>query len=137
MKKCLIYNISLDIVNIDELVIYISELGKIEFLLNDIFKCYTGSCEIYADIGFYNFKEPDCLVKSIKPVMHIMVYGTKIDYIKKKINKCLRCDFYPNSYEEYHLEDNPFDSGNDELLYNACYRSKRFKVDNEIVALVA
>lgn len=137
MKKCLIYNISLDIVNIDELVIYISELGKIEFLLNDIFKRYTGSCEIYADIGFYNFKEPDYLVKNIKPVLHIMVYGTKINFIKRRINRCLKYDFYPNSYEEYHLESTPFDSGNDELLYNASYRSKRFKVDKEKLALVA
>lgn len=137
MNKCLIYNISLNVDRIAELINYVSEFEILNFILRDILKSYTGNCEVHSDVGFYNFMEPEYLVKSIKPVIHIMVYGTKTKYIEKKLDKYLKKNFYPSLYSKYRLESSPFDSDNEELLYNICYKSSRFVVNQEKVVQVA
>ena len=88
-RKSLAYNIDLSINRIDELMLYVLMLENIERLLDSFTHKYKGQCEVYCDIGCYIFKEPDYIVKRMVALFHMIVFGSKIKFIEKKIDALL------------------------------------------------
>ena len=127
-KKCLIYDIVLNIVHTIDILEYTRAYRKLDSDLNNILSNYKGSSEIEIDIGNFEIKEPDQIVKKLLPHIHIIIYGDKLKHIEKELDVYLTNVFVPNNFEKIHIIDTPFEKDNLQLFNTLCYTSNVYKL---------
>ena len=128
-KKCLIYDIVLDIVHTSDIFDYTYAYRRLESDLNNILSNYKGSSEIEIDIGNFEIKEPDQIVKKLLPHIHIIIYGNKLKSIEKELDVYLENTFIPNSFKKINILDTPFEKDNLQLFNTLCYTSNVYKLE--------
>lgn len=128
-KKCLIYDIVLNIVHTVDILEYTYAYRRLSNDLNNVLSNYKGSSEIEIDIGNFEIKEPDQIVKKLLPHIHIIIYGDKLKNIEKELDAYLRNVFVPNNFEKIHIIDTPFEKDNLQLFKTLCYTSNVYKLE--------
>lgn len=130
-KKCLIYDIILDIVHISDISNYIYAYRRLKNDLNNVLSNYKGSSEIEIDIGNFEIKQPDQIVKKLLPHIHIIIYGNKLKSIEKELDAYLRDIFVPNSFKKINILDTPFEKDNLQLFNTLCYTSNTYILETK------
>ena len=130
-KKCLIYDIILDIVHISDISNYIYAYRRLKNDLNNVLSNYKGSSEIEIDIGNFEIKEPDQIVKKLLPHIHIIIYGNKLKSIEKELDVYLENTFIPNSFKKINILDTPFEKDNLQLFNTLCYTSNTYILETK------
>lgn len=128
-KKCLIYDIVLNIVHTIDILEYTYAYRRLANDLNNVLSNYKGSSEIEIDIGNFEIKEPDQIVKKLLPHIHIIIYGNKLKSIEKELDAYLRDIFVPNSFKKINILDTPFEKDNIQLFNAICYISNIYKLE--------
>ena len=135
-KDSIAYNVSLEITDVEDFYKYYSEFEALGYLLGHNLREYTGYCKIMIDIGNYKILSPDRLKKQLIPQIHIIVYGTKIQFVEKKIDEMLEKGFVPNKYDKIYFSGNPFDIDNIRTFEMICYQREQYTFDGKEVSKI-